>query len=138
MTARQILGAIMNLNWPLGSYVVYGSAPMAMVGLREAGDIDFFVSKELFEVLQKDGWKQITKSPTDKPLTSGDFEAHDNWNFSHYKPTLEHLIATADIIEGIPFANIHEVRKWKAGSGRPKDHTDIVLIDAYLKAHPRK
>ena len=105
---------------------------MAIAEIREAGDIDFLVSKELFEKLKSDGWRQIEKSPNDKPLIMDDFEAHQSWDFSSYKPTLKHLLETADIVEGVPFASLSEVLTWKIGSGRPKDIIDIKLIEAYL------
>ena len=62
----------------------------------------------------------------------GDFEAHYAWDFSSYKPTLEQLLLTADVIDGIPFASLLEVRKWKLSSGRPKDFDDIKLIDNHI------
>lgn len=135
MTRDDILVAVKELGLPPGEYVVYGSCPLAMVGICEAGDIDMLVSPALFADLQQRGWKEISKGEGDKPVTSGVFEAHPNWLFSPYAPTLEHLLATADTIDGIAFANLDEVRKWKEASGRPKDFVDIELIDDYLKAN---
>jgi hypothetical protein len=135
MTAEEIIAEVQSLNWKKGSYIVYGSCPMALVGLREAGDIDFLVSEELFGELRSLGWKQIEKSPDDKPLVYKDFEAHGHWNFSSYKPTLKQLLSTATVIEDIPFASLDEVLKWKKASGRPKDLVDIKLIDEYLSTN---
>ncbi len=120
------------MNWPEGSYVVFGSGPMAVAGIRESSDIDLLVSDELAKQLKADGWQEIEKTPNDKPLVQGDFEAHKSWEFSSYKPTLEHLLSTATVIDGVPFASLQEVRKWKTASARPKDLTDIKLIDNYL------
>jgi hypothetical protein len=139
MTAQEIIAKVKELNWPEGSYVVFGSCPMALAGIREANDIDFLVSKELFAELKTQGWKQIYKTPNDQPLTKDSFEArgvlevHDNWNFSLYNPTLEHLLASATLADGVSFAALKEVRKWKAAAGRPKDLKDVELIDEYLK-----
>lgn len=132
MTAKEIIEKVKTLNFPAGSYIVFGSCPMALVGIREAQDIDMLVNKVCFQKCHEMGWKELIKSPADKPLVFEDFEAHPNWNFSHYKPTLEHLLATADIVDGVPFASLAEVRKWKVGSGRPKDLVDIKLIDDYM------
>ncbi len=123
---------VSSLNFPQGSYVVFGSCPLALAGLREAGDIDMLVTKELFDSLRQQGWKKLVKNENDIPLTKEDIEVHYKWDFSSYQPTLEHLLATADFIEGIPFASLKEVRKWKKSSGRPRDLRDINLIDAYL------
>lgn len=120
------------LSLPKNSFIVFGSCPMALAGLRESSDIDLLVTPELRTNLKERGWVEINKGKDDHPLSSGIFEAHDNWSFSSYSPTLKHLLSSATITEGIPFASLHEVRKWKAASGRPKDATDIELIDNYL------
>ncbi len=121
------------MNLPKNSYVVFGSCPLAIAGIREANDIDLLVSPELFSDLRKSGWKELEKSPADRPLVHDVFEAHENWNFTPYQPTLEHLLSSATTIDGIPFASIEEVRKWKVTSGRPKDLADIELIDRNKK-----
>ncbi len=131
MTKQEIINKVRELNLPQGLYIVFGSAPLAIRGIRDANDIDLLVSEEVFNSLRSAGWKQIEKGPSDKPLVKGDYEAHQNWNFSSYKPTLKHLLQSAELEEGIPFASLDEVRKWKFASGRPKDLIDIELIDTY-------
>lgn len=132
MKKNDIIEKVKALHLPTGGYIVFGSCPMAAAGLREANDIDMLVNDKVLEDLRQAGWEQVDKGKDDKPFTYDVFEAHNSWNFSSYKPTLEQLLTTADIIEGIPFASLNEVRKWKAASGRPKDLHDIELIDAHL------
>ncbi len=132
MTAQDIIAKVKAQNWPQGSYVVFGSCPMALAGIREASDIDMLVSAELYEALGRQGWQEVVKSPNDKPLVRGDFEAHANWEFSSYSPTLEELLTKATVVDGVPFASLEDVRKWKAVGGRDKDVKDVKLIDAYL------
>lgn len=136
MDREQIIAKVKTLNLPAGSYVVFGSCPLAAAGIRKAQDIDMLVSPQVFEELKQRGWTAVDKGKDDKPLAHDVFEAHQNWNFSSYSPTLEQLLATANIIDGVPFAALNEVRKWKAASGRPKDLRDIELIDGYLQAKP--
>lgn len=131
MNKEEIIAKIKALNLPKNSYVVFGSCPLALVGLREANDIDLLVSKEIFEKLRKEGWKELHKSINDRPLVRDVFEAHDNWSFSSYSPTLEQLLVSATVVDEIPFASLEEVRKWKTASGRSKDLADIELIDDY-------
>ncbi len=136
MNQDEIISKVESLGFPEGSYVVFGSAPLAMAGLREANDIDMLVSNELFENLKDRGWKELDKGGSDKPLVNDVFEAHHNWNFSSYSPTLEQLLESSDVVHGIPFASLEEVRRWKLSSGRPKDLADIKLIDDARKAGP--
>lgn len=123
-------------DFPKNSYIVYGSAPFAVLGIREVNDIDLLVSKELYKELAKKGWKKIYKGPKDEPLTYDVFDAHKSWEFSPYAPTLQELLSRAFEAEGIPFASLEDVRKWKEASGRPKDLTDLKLIDDYLATNP--
>lgn len=132
MNKQQIIDKVKSLNLTEGSYVVFGSCPLALVGLREAGDVDMLVNDETFARLRQDGWREVDKGKDDNPLAHDVFEAHNSWKFSAYNPTLQHLLATGTVIDGVPFASLDEVRKWKAASGRPKDFADIELIDGYL------
>lgn len=133
MTKKDIITKVKALKLPKDSYIVFGSCPLAIAGIREVNDIDLLVSPEVYKKLRSEGWRKVYKGPNDRPLTFGSFEAHDSWNFSsQYNPTLKNLLSTALEIEGIPFASLREVRKWKISSGRPKDLVDIELIDRYL------
>lgn len=134
MTKKDIITKVKALKLPKDSYIVFGSCPLAILGIREVNDIDLLVSPGIYKKLKTDGWQKVYKGPNDTPLTSGIFEAHDNWNFSsQYNPTLKNLLSTALVVEDTPFASLDEVRKWKVSSGRPKDLADIKLIDHYLK-----
>lgn len=134
MNGLEIVARVKKLGLPAGEYVVFGSCPMAMAGIREAHDIDILVSPTVLHQYKKAGWKQANKGPNDKPLTHEVFEMHDQWNFSSYKPTLDHLLETAQYYDDVPFASLEEVRKWKIASGRPKDLIDISLIESHLAA----
>jgi hypothetical protein len=79
------------------------------------------------------GWQLVDKGPKDKPYTRDVFEAHKNWDFSSYSPTLNDLLKTATIIDDVPFASLVEVRKWKTATGGERHLADIKLIDKYLK-----
>ena len=132
MTGKEIIKKVKELGLEPGSYIVFGSCPMALAGIREAGDIDFLANAEVRARFKKEGWQEVDKGPNDKPLAHDVYEIHDQWNFSSYQPTLEQLLATATVVDDVPFASLEEVKKWKQSSGRPKDLKDIELIDAYL------
>lgn len=135
MTKDEIITKVRELNLQKGSYIVFGSCPLAVAGIREANDIDLLVSDEVFAELKRAGWQELYKSPDDIPLAKDVFEAHNNWNFStsqSYNPTLKTLLESATVIDGVPFASLEEVLKWKKASKRPKDLADIELINKYL------
>ncbi len=131
---KDVIAKTKSLNLPRGSYIVYGSAPFAVLGIREVNDIDLLVSDELYEKLKKDGWKKVIKGPNDEPLTFDIYDAHRTWKFSGYAPSLPELLSRSFEVEGVPFASLEDVQKWKADWGREKDLEDIILIDNYLKS----
>lgn len=133
MTGPEIVQRVKALEFPTGSYVVFGSCPMAIAGIREARDIDLLVSPQLLKQLEKKGWKQYVKAPNDTPLVHDVFEAHDHWLFSAYSPSLEQLLSTATEVDGVPFASLEEVLKWKLASTHPKFVKDAELIQNYLE-----
>ncbi|CAN5380725.1 hypothetical protein BH09PAT4_BH09PAT4_07720 [soil metagenome] len=133
MTGNDIVRAVKALNPPEGEYIVFGSCPMAIAGIRESSDVDMMVSPALLAKFKRLGWQQVVKGDEARPYAWDVFEAHTEWNFGAYRPTLEQLLSTATIVEGIPFVSLAEVKKWKMASGRPKDVIDVALIDKYLK-----
>jgi len=135
MNKLEILTAVKKLQLPKDSYIVFGSCPLALLGIRESGDIDMFVSEELAHEFRQKGWIVVSKDEdNDDGLVFGDFEAFTSWNFGYYRPTLKSLLRTANYIDGIPFASLLEVRNWKVAYGRTKDKKDIELIDNYLSS----
>lgn len=133
MTGNDIVKAVKKLNLPGGEYIVFGSCPMAIAGIRESSDVDMMVSPALLAKFKQSGWQQVVKDDDDRPYAYDVFEAHTEWNFSTYQPTLEQLLSTATMIDDVPFVSLAEVRTWKMASGRPKDVIDVGLIDKYLK-----
>ena len=62
MNKNDVISKMKSLSLPEGSYVVFGSGPMAALGIREVNDIDLYVSTEVLEELKQKGWKQIHKA----------------------------------------------------------------------------
>ncbi len=130
-----IFAEVKRLNLPLGQYVVFGAGPLAAHGVRETTDVDLFVTPTLYQALKADGWeeKELTNPPGGVCLFRGIYEADDTWHYGDYDPKPEELIQAAEVIEGVPFAPLVEVLKWKRAFGRPKDVADVGLIERHLR-----
>lgn len=128
-----IFKKVKNLELPIGQYVVFGSGPLEAYGIRQANDIELFVTKELYIKLKASGWEE-KEWPNEGGhyLQKDDFEADDTWHYGDYNPTPEELIAKAQIINGVPFAPLEEVRDWKLAFGRTKDIEDVKMIVDYF------
>lgn len=127
-----IISKVKALNLPDRQYIVFGSGPLAVYGIRDTGDIDLFVSSELYQKLISDGWEEKSWDNGGKYLRNDNVEVDDSWDYGDYNPSLSELIERAISVQGIPFASLEDVLQWKKAFGRPKDLADIKLIEAYL------
>lgn len=130
-----IFEEVKKLNLPLGSYVVFGSGPMVVHGLREPKDIDLLVTPEIYDKLKTEGWEEKEMRSGSSVLSNGVYEVYKDWNFlfmSNYNPDPQEVIKNAEIVNGVPFAQLEEVKRWKQVFGREKDLADIKLIDEFL------
>lgn len=128
----QLLADVRALELPDGEYVVFGSGPLVVRGLREGADIDLVVTPDLFERLRGDGWEVCTRPDGGETLTRGDLDVMCRLDFPGYRRDVRALIARAERIDGVPFLPLDELRTFKVALGRPKDHVDLDLIDRAL------
>lgn len=124
-----------------GEYIVVASGILNALGIRDSDDIDLVITQSLYDKLKAQGWTEINKG-TYSVLEQGPFEAGLSWDSNEAEtPNLSDLLASATIIQGVPFASVERVRAWKAKMGRDKDIRDLALIDEYVasqKAHEQK
>jgi hypothetical protein len=129
-----IFDQVKSLNLPLGQYVVVGGGVLAAHGIRDFKDIDILITEELFDELKKNGWTVKVTSWGSNNVVNGIVEAGPSISScKNYEPDITKVIKEADIINGIPFMDLHELMKFKKALGREKDLVDIALIKNYLK-----
>lgn len=127
-----IVRIVRSLGLPPGSYVVFGSGPLARAEIRKTSDIDLLVTTRLFERLENEGWTKVIKDSGGGALRRDNVEIFKDWKIRGYDPHFEDLKAAAEYYKDVPFVNLHEVRKWKSHMNRPKDRHDVEMIDNYL------
>lgn len=126
---RQLLDAVRALDLPAGEYAVFGSGPLVVRELRTGQDIDLLVTAELYERMRADGWQVRDHDDGGETLTWGDFDVMRTLEFPAYRGDVPALIAGAELIDGVPFVSLDDLRTFKTAYGRPKDHVDVDLID---------
>jgi hypothetical protein len=129
-----IFAQVKALKLPDWQYVVFGAGPLAAHGIRETNDVDLFVTTALYRRLKASGWSEKCTSTGGLYLASGIYEADDTWEYGEYNPAIEELIGEADVIQGVPFAPLTEVLRWKRAFDRPKNIQDLRLIEEHLRA----
>lgn len=123
------------LDLPRDQFVVVGSGPLAVRGLRESNDVDVIVTRSLWDVLKNKYSVGTNEMGVDVLSVGEDIEILDPEKslFSNFAEiSAEELFSEADEIEGLKFINLTHLKKIKLAFGREKDFRDIKLIDGYL------
>lgn len=134
---REKFYALKKLDLPLGQYMISGSGPLGIRNIKEIGDIDIIVTRELWEILstkyevsEENGIKKIV-------FPGGTIEAfsEDTW-ISELKdpksPNISESIKNAEIIDGLAFDRLENVLFYKRKTAREKDLKDIDLIEKWM------
>ena len=132
-----IISEIKKLNFPVDQYVVFGGASLAARGLRDTQDADILATPELLEQCKSNSqWHIHPRIDMHEPagLDNGVIEIYPTIG-GGYKTDFHLLRERAELIDGIPFCNLHDVKAIKATYAREKDLRDIQLIDKYLADH---
>ncbi|RMD59319.1 hypothetical protein D6821_01495 [Candidatus Parcubacteria bacterium] len=126
---QKLLKDLNELNLPLGEFVIFGSAPLAIRNLRPCRDLDILVSPV--------GWQQLIRLYPQYLrqnlvcLKKGKIEIFYNWpGFSHKEVSA--IIKEAEMFMGFPFARLYYVWQWKKRSNRLKDKKDVELIEKFF------
>jgi hypothetical protein len=132
MEFQKLVNQLKELNLPQDKYLVVGSGSMAAHGIREANDFDVLVTFDLWDSYAKNN--TIVMSGKTENIMFGDIQllGHGSMYRIPEIASVEEMMETADIIDGIRFLNLELVKKFKANEGREKDLKDIELIDKYL------
>ncbi len=131
MSNHELFQKVKELHLPVGKYALFGSAPLAIRGIRECRDIDMIVSEDVWEEYKRKGWECAVAAHGSEYLSHDDIELWKDWYPGEWD--VSDIIAKAEIIDGLPFVTLDTVVKWKKLKGREKDIRDIELIEEFLK-----
>ncbi len=128
----------MTLELPKDDYVIFGSAPLLLWGIRQdVRDLDIVARGEAWDRARALGKTLPTPSGHGRMviLFEGKIEIFDEW----ISPTWDSndLIDEADIVNGVRFANFRALSNWKRTSTRQKDKEDARLLLCYTKRWSR-
>jgi predicted nucleotidyltransferase len=127
MNKNQIIETILKFPLPNGEFAVFGSAVLGIREIREVPNIDIITTDVLWNELQK------SYSVDDEGFIRIGKLKFSNWWFTPTKKSIFKLIRDSEVINGIPFVQLSDVRDYKSRLNRQKDKLDIALIDEYIK-----
>jgi len=132
MDTNELFESVRKLNLPIGKFILFGSAPIVVRGLRECRDIDILVTEDVWESYRnKPEWKLKETPKGSEYWSHGDIELWKDWNPP--LQNIEKVIKEADIINGLPFGRLEDVVKRKKIRGQEKDLKDIELIEEFWR-----
>jgi hypothetical protein len=131
MSNQDFFQRVKVLRFPLGSYALFGSAPMGIRGLKECHDIDMIVTEDLWNACKNKNWEQRTNQNGITCLWNNEIELWKEWGPGTWD--IKKLIEEAELIDDLPFVRLETVLDWKKKNGRPKDLNDIKTIEAFLQ-----
>lgn len=108
-------------------YLIWGSGPLAIRGIRSSRDIDIVVSKDL--------WKQLIIKykfhRSQKDLIN--IEDIEIWNSClNLSDRIDEMLLNKDIIFNYPFMKLSDTIEWKKFISNDKHIEDIKLINKYM------
>ena len=121
------MDTLKELNIPKEDFVIYGSAPMVLRGLKEKNnDLDVLVKDSVWEKLS-------IKYPNN---INGDYIDINGVSFTHKDMNLlgdmDEVIRKSDIIDGFHILSLAETKKWKEKIGGENHLKDAKVIEEYL------
>ena len=129
----RLLEELKHLDLNPGSFIVVGSGILEVLGIRDAIDIDVIVDPRGLRKLATAGWAQNDALRGKQVLQHGRFEASTTWTSPEGELTIRELAPHSIDVDGYLFIGLPFLLRWKKALRRPKDLTDIGLIEAYLK-----
>lgn len=135
MNATKALALIRAVGLPRGDYAVFGSGPLLVRGIIEdATDIDILARGAAWEHARATG--ELVYLP-DHAITVASFfdgaiTVGDRWAIGSF--SVDQLVDSADVIEGLPFVGLGHVRSYKRTAGRPKDLIHLEKLSQWLAA----
>ena len=124
------------LDLPAADFAIFGSGPMWARSIRESTDLDIVARGKAWEWATKNGVKEIKQNSglECRHFAGKSIEIYGDWFPGEW--SVDELIDTADIVDGIRFVNLASVIEWKKRMGREKDLNDLILIEEYQKKYP--
>ncbi len=129
--AIPLFDQLRQLNLPLQGYAVFGSGPLAIRGIIPlANDVDVICREEVWNIVSQAGTVQYLPEydvsvvvMADGALTFG-----TKWGIGNFD--VDELIATAQIIDGLPFVRLEHVICYKKIRSSEKDLRHLAALES--------
>ncbi|MFI5557709.1 hypothetical protein ACIA2T_00395 [Amycolatopsis japonica] len=130
---NELIHELMELQLDPDQFVIFGSAPLLAHGLRTiVHDLDIVARGDAMDFARKNGTLRVGRYSGDPVwhLNNGRLQFSAGWITNSWDAN--QLIDNAEIIQGLRFACLSDVLRYKQELLRKKDLADIARIQSYL------
>lgn len=131
-SAADLFALLRTAALPAGDFAVFGSGPLLARGvIDEADDLDVLCRGEAWERAREIGERTFLEDLDVEvySIAGGAVTFGNRWAIGSFD--VDHLIDTAEQIDGIPFVRIEHVVAYKRIARRPKDLEHLELLAGY-------
>ncbi len=117
---------------PRGSYAIFGSGPLVVRGIvPDAGDLDVLCTSHAWSIVAKRGKVEYLPDydVTIASLMDGALTFGTAWGIGDVD--VAELIATAEVIDGLPFVLLEHVIRYKEIRDSEKDRHHLKRLQLY-------
>lgn len=137
MKFLKYLEEVRKMDLPLGKYAVLGSGPLAIRRVRDTKDIDLIVTPDIYAYYKKQKDWKIRFAYGNFFLRKGNLEIWKKIGFWKSRVSIRDFINRAELIDGLPFVNLHDFIYWKKKGFRDKDKEDAKLAEDWINKNLR-
>jgi hypothetical protein len=131
LSEHRLVRRLLLLGLDRRHFVVFGSGPLLLHGLRDVGDLDIVARGPAWGRASELG-QRVVASLNGAPMRhfwGGKIEVTQGWISPEWD--VDELIDRADLVEGIRFARLDAVLAYKRFLRRDKDIRDISAIEGH-------
>ena len=121
------------LHLPVNKFLIFGSATMALLGIKNNDDLDLWVTEDLFKTMAKDRNLNPIMKHGRLFYTTPDGNIDITNTIPCTKGKVEDYLKRSIIIYGFHFVSVDDLIAWKKCMGRPKDLEHIRMLEKFKK-----
>lgn len=127
---RRLAMLVTTLDLDRRDFVIFGSGPLLAHGLRtRVSDLDVVARGRTWELVSQYGFPSRGKVNGARMASfwGGLIQFSPGWISADWQT--DDIIENAEFVDGMPFARLTEVLRYKKTLGRPKDRHDVALLE---------
>ena len=126
---HSLIAQLLNLDLPEGDWALFGSGPLLIRGwIDEVSDLDVISRGAAWDRARRLGRPSLLPDGNEIVTIGEGVTVGTTWAYGDVD--VDHLIDTAEMIDGVPCVTIDHIVAYKLIADRPKDRAHLAVIEA--------